>query len=96
MKEMEINGRLQEKLIQQETELLVWDVRLQQDTNGNGYVSGTEFSDNKTNQAKQVIAEQKQALSERKQAFAEQKFNKEHSLRQKLANKPKSTPKKGE
>lgn len=42
MKEMEINGKLQERLIDQETQLLVWDLRLQQDTNGNGYIDDEE------------------------------------------------------
>ena len=42
IEEMKINGKLQEKLIEQETQLLVWDLRLQQDTNGNGYIDDEE------------------------------------------------------
>jgi len=78
-------------LLETDRTLAEWELRMTQDTNGNGYVSGEEMGTDQVEATKKVIADQKQALAERKQAFAEHKFNKEHALKQKIANKPNPT-----
>jgi len=94
-KRYEVDGTWQNNidvaLLETDRTLAEWELRMTQDTNGNGYVSGTEMDTNAVEATKKVIADQKQALAERKQAFAETKFNKEHALKQKIANKPKPT-----
>jgi len=45
LKQMDVDARETEALIRQETELLVWEKRLQVDLDGNGYVSEDETGD---------------------------------------------------
>ena len=68
--------------------LAEWELRMTQDKDGNGYVTGEEYSNNELDFAKQKLAEQKQIQADRKQAFAEHKFNKEFKLKEKQVNKP--------